>query len=74
MPEVGTLPDGFATFDYANAWSFGDTVLLSYHRSWVEADEEASQAVTLGERQGTARKPREIVMRIYPLAWFYGER
>ena len=71
LPELGRLPDGFATFDYANVWFAGDQVFLMYHRSWIEADEEAEQAVTLGERQGKARKPGEIVLRIYPLEWFY---
>jgi len=71
LPELGTLPEGFASFDYANAWFVGDKVLVLYHRSWIEADEGAQAAVTLGERHGTARKPGETVLRIYPLAWFY---
>lgn len=72
LPEVGTLPDDFATFDYANLWFSGDKVYLAYHRSWVEEDEEAREAVTLGERHGRALKPGEIVLRVYPLGWFYG--
>ena len=71
MPELGTLPDDCATFDYANAWFVGDKVLLMYHRSWIEAADDADEAVTLGERQGTAKKPGETVLRLYPLAWFY---
>ena len=70
LPEVGVLPDDFATFDYANAWIAGDSVFVTYHRSWVEADESGS-ATTLGERHGTARKPRENVLRVYPVDWFY---
>ena len=71
LPEVGTLPEGFTTFDYPNVWFAGDKVYLTYHRSWVEADEDAREAVTLGERKGRARKPGEMVLRIYPLAEFY---
>ena len=71
LPELGALPAGFATFDYANVWFSGDKVYLHYARSWVEADEESGEAVTLGERHGTAKKPREMVLRIYPLEWFY---
>ncbi len=71
MPELGTLPDDCATFDYTNVWFVGDKVHLMYHRSWIEADEETQEAVTLGERHGTAHKPAETVLRIYPLEWFY---
>jgi hypothetical protein len=71
LPEVGALPEDFATFDYANVWFAADKVHLTYHRSWVEADEDGGQAVTLGERKGTAKKPRETVLRVYPLSWFY---
>ena len=71
LPELGTLPEGFATFDYPNVWFANDKVYLTYHRSWVEVDEDAGEAVTLGERKGRARKPREMVLRIYPLAAFY---
>ncbi len=71
LPDVGTLPEGFATFDYPNVWFAGDKVYLTYHRSWVEVDEDAGEAVTLGERKEKARKPREMVLRIYPLAEFY---
>ena len=54
LPEVGTLPEGFATFDYPNVWFTGDKVYLTYHRSWVEVDEDAGEAVTSGgtEREG----------------------
>ncbi len=62
LPELGSLPEGFATFEYANVWFSSDKVYLTYQRSWVEADD--------GE-QGTARRPREAVLRIYPLEWFY---
>ena len=71
LPELGSLPEDFATFDYANAWFHGDRVLLMYHRSWVEADEHSAEAVTLGERKSIARKPGELVLRVYPLGWFY---
>jgi hypothetical protein len=71
LPELGSLPEDFATFDYANAWFHGDRVLLMYHRSWVEADEHSAEAVTLGERKSTVRKPGELVLRVYPLGWFY---
>jgi hypothetical protein len=71
LQEVGMLPEGFATFDYPNVWFAGDQVYLTYHRSWVEAEADSPQAITLGERHGTARKPRETVLRVYPLEWFY---
>ena len=71
LPELGTIPEDFATFDYANVGFSGDKVYLMYHRSWIEAEEDTPQAVTLGERHGTVRKPGEIVLRIYPLEWFY---
>ena len=71
LPEVGTLPDDFATFDYPNVWFDHDQVYLMYHRSWVEGDEDAQKATTLGERHGTAKKPGETVLRVYPLPWFY---
>ena len=73
MPEVGALPDDFATFDYPNVCFAGDRVFLIYHRSWVDSGPEARQARTLGERgRGEAGKPRETVIRSYPLDWFYG--
>ena len=71
MPELGRMPRGFATFDYANVWFAGDRAILTYHRSWVEAG-DGEEAVTLGERHGTARRPGEMVLRVYPLDWFYG--
>ncbi len=72
LPDLGVLPDGFATFDYPNIWFSGDQVFLHYSRSWIEADEDSQEAVTLGERHhGTAKKPREMVLRIYPLDAFY---
>ena len=74
LPELGTLPEDFATFDYANVWFHGDRVLLMYHRSWVEPDEDTGEAVTLGERKQTARKPGELVLRVYPLTWFYDRK
>jgi hypothetical protein len=61
LPELGTLPEGFSAFEYANAWFSGESVYLTYRRSWVDAD----------ERQETARRPGEVVLRIYPLEWFY---
>lgn len=70
LPELGTLPEDFAAFEYANVWFSGDRVYLTYRRSWVDADEDGQQ-VTLGEGQGTARRPSESVLRIYPLEWFY---
>jgi hypothetical protein len=73
LPDVGVLPDDFATFDYANVCFAGDRVFLIYHRSWVDSGPEARQARTLGERgRGEAGKPREGVIRSYPLDWFYG--
>ena len=50
LPEVGALPDDFATFDYPNVCFAGDRVFLIYHRSWVDSGPEARQARTLGER------------------------
>ncbi|MBM3471751.1 MAG: exo-alpha-sialidase [Armatimonadetes bacterium] len=70
--DVGRLPPGFATFDYANVCFARDRAYVFYQRSWVEAA-EGSEATTLGERKGTTTKPGEIVLRIYPLGWFYGK-
>ena len=73
LPEVGALPDDFATFDYPNVCFAGDRVFLIYHRSWVDSGPKARQASTLGERgRDEAGKPRESVIRSYPLDWFYG--
>ena len=67
----GTLPDDFATFDYANVRSCGDRVFLSYHRGWVEEAPEGGEARTPAERRGKSTKASEQVLRIYPLDWFY---
>ncbi len=73
LPDVGALPDDFATFDYPNVCFAGDRVFLIYHRSWVDSAPKARQANTLGERgRDEAGKPRESVIRSYPLDWFYG--
>ena len=71
LPDVGVLPDDFATFDYPNVCFAGDRVFLIYHRAWVESGPGARQARTLGERKGEAGKSRESVVRSYPLDWFY---
>ena len=73
LPDVGQVPDGFATFDYANVCFAGDQVYVIYHRSWVAPAAGEAQAETLGERiyYGTTVKPAELVLRIYPLEWFY---
>ena len=73
LPDIGTLPDDFSTFDYPNVRFAGDKVFVSYLRGWVEETPEGGQARTLGERVGVSRssKARESVLRIYPLKWFY---
>jgi len=72
LPDVGELPNGFATFDYPNIGSAQDKVYIMYTRSWVAPAEEQEEPVTLGERmQTTAAKPAETVLRVYPLEWFY---
>ena len=70
LPDVGTLPEDFTTFDYANACFSGDDVFIMYHRSWVEVSEEGD-ARTAGERMGKPTKAAETVLRRYPLEWFY---
>lgn len=70
LPELGTLPDNFATFDYANICFSGDSVYLIYHRAWIEPGKEKGHAITPGERE-IATKPSETVLRVYPLNWFY---
>ncbi len=73
LPDVGQVPDGFVTFDYANVCFAADKVYVIYHRSWVAPAPEAEEAETLGERiyYGNTVKPAELVLRIYPLEWFY---
>ena len=71
LPDVGVLPDDFATFDYPNVCFADDRLFLIYHRAWVESGPDATGARTLGERKGEAGQSRETVVRSYPLDWFY---
>jgi len=72
LPDIGEVPEGFATFDYANVGFAQDKVYIMYSRSWVAPAEEPEEALTLGERmQSDAVKPGEAVLRVYPLEWFY---
>jgi len=62
--DVGQLPDGWATFDYANVCFGNGKVFIMYYRGWLEESKN-------DEGEPTARKAGESVMRIYPLEWFY---
>jgi hypothetical protein len=58
--DVGELPEHWAYFHYANICFFGDKVCLIYRRG--------------GPKLGVAEqnlKKQELVLRVYPLDWFY---
>ena len=57
---VGTLPDGWAFFHYANLDVIGDKVFLRYSRG----------SPRLGVAEQNLHK-QESVLRIYPVDWFY---
>lgn len=80
---LGQLPDAYACFDYPNVDIIGETVFLRYHRTWPRKREEA-QSASQAESSPVPRNvvwPRyedrraemtgEIVLRIYPLRYFY---
>ena len=57
LPDVGVLPDDFATFDYANVCFAGDRVFLIYHRSWVDSRPRGATGADAGRtRQGRGRQ------------------
>jgi hypothetical protein len=58
---VGRLPDGWSYFHYANVSFVGDSVYVMYLRG----------GPLLGIAEQNLDK-QENVLRIYPLAWFYG--
>ena len=58
---VGPLPEGWAYFHYANLDVVGDQVYLRYSRGTPR----------LGIAEQKLHK-QESVLRIYPVAWFYG--
>lgn len=58
---VGPLPDAWAFFHYANLDVVGDKVFLRYSRG----------TPVLGIAEQALNK-QETVLRVYPLAWFYG--
>ena len=59
---VGTLPDGWAFFHYANLDLVGDQVFLRYNRG----------TPLLGVAEQNLKK-QESVLRVYPIEWFYDE-
>ena len=73
------LPDGFATFSYANVDIVGESVLIRYSRSWPvpRAKTQPSGHRAMNTYTWPAYEAREAdftaeaVMRIYPLKWFY---
>lgn len=78
-PGLGQLPDGFVMFSQPVVDIAGDRVFIRYSRMWpVETDEPANRKPS-GE--WPRRWPRQedrgaeitdaLVMRIYPLKWFY---
>lgn len=58
--DVGLLPDGWAYFHYANVDIVGDKVFLRYLRG--------SPSLGIADRN---LDKQEVVMRVYPLEWFY---
>jgi len=57
---VGPLPDRWAYFHYANLDVVGDQVVVRYNRG----------SPLLGVAEQNLKK-QELVMRIYPIEWFY---
>lgn len=82
--HAGQLPDGLAVFDYPNVDIIGDKVFVRYHRSWpkmrnADQKDQAHIDTMMADKstwpQYEDRKAQisvwEVVLRIYPLEWFY---
>ncbi|MEI8246945.1 MAG: sialidase family protein [Lentisphaerota bacterium] len=78
-PGLGQLPDGFAMFSQPNLDVVGDHVFIRYLRMWPVEKTDAKQKPSnqwpsLWPRQedrGAAWSGNEVVLRVYPLEWFY---
>ena len=60
---VGVLPDGWAWFNYPNLDVVGDKVVLRYSRG--------TPLLGIAEQNLNAH---EILMRVYPIRWFYEDK
>ena len=58
--DVGTLPDGYTFYHYANVCFASQNVYIMYSRGYP----------TMGVAEKLLSK-QERVLRIYPLSWFY---
>ncbi len=76
----GQLPDGFVTFTQPNVDIAGDVVCLRYGRMWPVAKPECPPGTVLGEwprtwprmeDSGAEMRGEEVVLRVYPLEYFY---
>ena len=78
-PGLGQLPDGFAMFSQPNLDIVGDQVFIRYLRMWPVEKTDAKQRPSnqwpsiwpRQEDRGAEWKGEEVVLRVYPLEWFY---
>ena len=79
-PGLGQLPDGFVMFSQPNIDIVGDLVFIRYGRMWPMATSDHPEQKPPGEwptmwpRQedrGAAMTDGKVVLRVYPLKWFY---
>ena len=79
-PGLGQFPDGFIMFSQPVVDIAGDLVFVRYVRQWPEETGELPAQERPGEwpdtwpRQedrGATLTVEELVMRVYPLKWFY---
>jgi hypothetical protein len=79
-PGLGKLPDGFVMFTQPVVDIVGDRVFVRYGRQWPVEMGEPSLRTPAGEwprtwpRQedrGATLSGEELVLRVYPLEWFY---
>ena len=78
-PGLGQLPDGFAMFSQPNLDIVGDQVFIRYGRMWPVEKTDAKQKPSnqwpgiwpRQEDSGAEWKGEEVIMRVYPLEWFY---
>ena len=79
-PGLGQLPDGFAMFSQPNIDIVGDRVFIRYGRMWpvartdAAAPKPATEWPAMWPRQedrGATMTGGEVVLRVYPLEWFY---
>ncbi len=79
---LGQLPDGYCMFSQPNLDIVGDQVFIRYGRMWPVAKEGEprglkSDGILWPRREGKQGdsgaewKGEEVVLRVYPLEWFY---